>query len=212
MQEFKILERVKKYAPTSRRVWTHGEEKELVNALRELVIRGLKCDNGFKSRYLNLLENSLARLNNTTYHIDALPEVWVAYIKADPTAHGLKNKTFHFYNDWLEIFGNDRVMGADSRAHVDAEQDIVNQTSKHNASSADIDQSGEISPTKEFTTADPVSVTVNESSSATKDKGKSLKRKQLDNLESQFIDIIGNYCDKSDSRFGQIAVTMGSIA
>ncbi|KAL8555508.1 hypothetical protein ACS0TY_003352 [Phlomoides rotata] len=239
----------KKSAPTSRRVWSHVEEKELVHALRELVVRGLKCDNGFKSGYLNLLENSLASkfpgtdlkgdphinskihvwkkqynclkamlgvsgigLNSETYHIDALPEVWAAYIKADTTARGLKNKTFPFYNDWLEIFGNDRATGADSQAHVDAEQDVVNQSSKYVSSSAGPEKSGDYPPTTEFNSTDPVFVNVGESSSATKDKGKSLKRKLLDNIETQFIDTIGNYCDKSDSRFGQIAETMGSIA
>ncbi|KAL8557281.1 hypothetical protein ACS0TY_004642 [Phlomoides rotata] len=36
-------------------------------------------------------------LNGTTYHIDALPEVWEAYVKVDPIARGMKNKTFPFY-------------------------------------------------------------------------------------------------------------------
>ncbi|KAL8466128.1 hypothetical protein ACS0TY_035297 [Phlomoides rotata] len=129
---------MKKSIPTSRRVWTYGEEKELVNALRDLDVKGLKCDNGFKSGYLNLLENILAvkfpgtdlkgdphinskihvwkkqyaclkfmlgvsgiGLNSTTYHIDALPEVWAAHIKTDPTARGMKNKSFPFYADWF---------------------------------------------------------------------------------------------------------------
>ncbi|KAL8524535.1 hypothetical protein ACS0TY_014209 [Phlomoides rotata] len=108
----------KKVVPTSRRVWTYAEEKELMCALKDLVVKGHKCDNGFKSRYLLLLENVLAvkfpgtdlkgdphinfmihvwkkqysclksmlgvsgiGLNNTTYHIDALPGVWEAYLK-----------------------------------------------------------------------------------------------------------------------------------
>ncbi|KAL8480923.1 hypothetical protein ACS0TY_027441 [Phlomoides rotata] len=49
-----------KATPNIRRVWTYIEEKELVNALKELVVKGNKCDNGFKTGYLMLLENMLA--------------------------------------------------------------------------------------------------------------------------------------------------------
>ncbi|KAL8556362.1 hypothetical protein ACS0TY_003973 [Phlomoides rotata] len=140
-----------KATSTMRRVWTYMEEKELVSALKEIVLKGYKCDNGFKSGYLLMLENMIARvfpgcdlkgephinskihvckkqyaclkimlgnsgigLNSTTYRIDALPDVWEAHIKVDPTAKSLKNKTFSFYSDWLEIFGNDRATGNDS--------------------------------------------------------------------------------------------------
>ncbi|KAL8508690.1 hypothetical protein ACS0TY_019079 [Phlomoides rotata] len=164
----------KKSIPTSRRVWAYGEEKELVNALRDLVVKGLKCDNGFKSGYLNPLENMLAvkfpGLNSTTYHIDALPEVWAAHIKADPTARGMKNKSFLFYADWLEIFGNDRAIGVDSQSHVDARDDVINKTGQNAAGSTGGHHSG----------------------------GSCIVQR--------------NFCDKSDSRFGQIADTMGNIA
>ncbi|KAL8497534.1 hypothetical protein ACS0TY_021022 [Phlomoides rotata] len=46
--------------PNIRRVWRYIEEKELINALEELVVKGNKCDNGFKMGYLMLLENMLA--------------------------------------------------------------------------------------------------------------------------------------------------------
>ncbi|KAL8523446.1 hypothetical protein ACS0TY_013414 [Phlomoides rotata] len=239
----------KKSVPSSRRVWTYEEEKELVCALKELVVRGLKCDNGFKSGYLNLLENTIASkfpgtdlkgdphinskihvwkkqyaclksmlgvsgigLNSTTYHIDALPDVWAAHIKADPAARGLKHKTFPFYNDWLEVFGNDRATGGDSQAYVDAEHEIEDESNKPKGSSVGDDHNTEIHNNYEFNTADPASFTVGESSSATKDKGKGLKRKQVDNLELRFIDTMINFNDKTDSRFGQLADTMGCIA
>ncbi|KAL8457377.1 hypothetical protein ACS0TY_035294 [Phlomoides rotata] len=49
----------KRAGTTSRRVWTYAEECELMNALKDLVVKGNKCDNGFRSGYLLLLENSL---------------------------------------------------------------------------------------------------------------------------------------------------------
>ncbi|KAL8501416.1 hypothetical protein ACS0TY_020812 [Phlomoides rotata] len=50
----------KRVVPTSRRVWTYAEEMELMCALKDLIVRGQKCDNGFKFGYLLLLENKLA--------------------------------------------------------------------------------------------------------------------------------------------------------
>ncbi|KAL8514543.1 hypothetical protein ACS0TY_013588 [Phlomoides rotata] len=41
-----------------------------------------------------MLGNSGIGLNNTTYRIDAMPEVWEAHLKVDPTACSLKNKAF----------------------------------------------------------------------------------------------------------------------
>lgn len=45
---------------TARRVWTVQKEQELIVGLKELVTRGLKCDNGFKTEYLTVLEQHLA--------------------------------------------------------------------------------------------------------------------------------------------------------
>ncbi|KAL8465861.1 hypothetical protein ACS0TY_035104 [Phlomoides rotata] len=98
----------------SRRVWTYAEETKLINALKDLVVKGV----------------SGIGLNSTTNHIDALPEVWEAYIKVDPTARTLKNKTFPFYADWVEIFGNDHATGTDSQGPVDAEHDVIRQAAK----------------------------------------------------------------------------------
>ncbi|KAL8462598.1 hypothetical protein ACS0TY_033580 [Phlomoides rotata] len=49
----------KRAGTTSRRVWTYAKECELMNALNDLVVKGYKCDNGFRSGYLLLLENAL---------------------------------------------------------------------------------------------------------------------------------------------------------
>ncbi|KAL8525317.1 hypothetical protein ACS0TY_014806 [Phlomoides rotata] len=70
--------------------------------------------------------NSGIGLNNTTYHIDALPKFLAAHIKVDPTARILKNKNFPFYTDWIEIFGNVRATGHDSQHFVDVVQEVLN--------------------------------------------------------------------------------------
>ncbi|KAL8498125.1 hypothetical protein ACS0TY_021452 [Phlomoides rotata] len=183
--------RAKKKATTnSCRVWTYMEEKELVCALQDLVVKGQKCDNGFKSGYLLILENMLV----------------------DPTARTLKNRSFPFYSDWVEIFGNDRATGIDSQGPCDAEQDVINQTAKRPNSSTYVDQGFDTTPQNENNLPEFNLFNVGESSSATKDKGKGVKRKQVDTIELQFIDTVGHFADKADSRFGQIADTMGNIA
>ncbi|KAL8507484.1 hypothetical protein ACS0TY_018140 [Phlomoides rotata] len=131
---------------TTRRVWTFAEECELMHVLKELALKGNKCDNGFRSKYLLILENMLAAkfpgtglkgephinskihvwkrqyvclknllsgvgLNSTTYHVDALPEVWEAQIKADPSLKGVRYKTWPYYSHWIDIFGKDRATG-----------------------------------------------------------------------------------------------------
>ncbi|KAL8486852.1 hypothetical protein ACS0TY_023518 [Phlomoides rotata] len=221
-----------KAAPNIRRVWTYIEERGLVNALKELVVKGHKCDNGFKTGYLMLLENMLANkfpgtnlkgdphinskihtmlgnsgigLNNTTYRIDAMPEV-------DPIARTLKNNVFPFYADWCEIFGNDRANGMDSQFYSDTVNEMNTQTTKKRGSSCGGDQAGEIPLTNDFSGAEFSSFNVGESSSATKDKDKTSKRRQVDELQVQFIDTIGALCDKNHDKFGAIADTMGNIA
>lgn len=44
-----------------RRTWSALEERCLVNALRDLVHAGMKCDNGFRSGFLGTLEKAMAK-------------------------------------------------------------------------------------------------------------------------------------------------------
>ncbi|KAL8546742.1 hypothetical protein ACS0TY_006461 [Phlomoides rotata] len=180
----------KKSVPTSRRVWTYGEEKELVNALRGTNLKGDPHINSkihvWKKQYAclkSMLRVSGIGLNSTTYHIDALPEVWVAHIKADPNARGLKNMSFPFYVDWLEIFGNDHATGVNSQSHVDAGDDVINKTTKHKDGSTGGNHSGDMLYVNEFSYVDPASFTVGVSSFDTMENNKVMKRKQFDVLD-----------------------------
>lgn len=64
-----------------RKVWTTQEELELIVGLKELVARGWKCDNGFKTGYLVALEQHLrSRIPETDIksdpHIHSKIHVW----------------------------------------------------------------------------------------------------------------------------------------
>ncbi|KAL8553900.1 hypothetical protein ACS0TY_002243 [Phlomoides rotata] len=89
-----------------------------------------------------MLGNSGIGLNSTTYRIDAFPDVWEAHIKVDPTAKSLKNKTFPFYSDWLEIFGNDRATGHDSQVYADADHKVLNHANRRRSSTSGLDEAG----------------------------------------------------------------------
>ncbi|KAL8501642.1 hypothetical protein ACS0TY_020954 [Phlomoides rotata] len=73
---------IKRIGSTTRRVWIFAEECELMHILKELVLKGNKCDNGF-------------RLNSTTYHVEALPEVWEAQIKDSQVYADAVNEVLH---------------------------------------------------------------------------------------------------------------------
>ncbi|KAG8388662.1 hypothetical protein BUALT_Bualt02G0148600 [Buddleja alternifolia] len=66
---------------TSRRCWTPEEEKVLANALKDLLVRGYKADNGFKSGYQNMLEQAMIQAFPGTNiraepHINSRIHVW----------------------------------------------------------------------------------------------------------------------------------------
>ncbi|KAG8363755.1 hypothetical protein BUALT_Bualt19G0055200 [Buddleja alternifolia] len=65
----------------SRRVWSIAEEKVLVSAMKDLVARGYKADNGFKTGYLGILEHVMLQAFPLTdirqeSHINSKVHVW----------------------------------------------------------------------------------------------------------------------------------------
>ncbi|KAL8473199.1 hypothetical protein ACS0TY_030140 [Phlomoides rotata] len=51
----------KKGSGGTRRVWAQHEEKVLMDALKDLVVKGQKSDNGFRTGYLTKLEIALRK-------------------------------------------------------------------------------------------------------------------------------------------------------
>ncbi|KAL0451538.1 UNVERIFIED_CONTAM: hypothetical protein Slati_1131900 [Sesamum latifolium] len=69
---------------TTRRTWSQREEEVLINALRTIITIGWKCDNGFRSGYLNQLETIMCKhFPNTDLraepHINSKIHVWKKY-------------------------------------------------------------------------------------------------------------------------------------
>lgn len=53
---------VKKIGTGTHRVWSNGEENVLIAALKHLVAHGWKTDNGFRTGYLNKLEDAIRKV------------------------------------------------------------------------------------------------------------------------------------------------------
>ncbi|KAL8510197.1 hypothetical protein ACS0TY_017128 [Phlomoides rotata] len=151
-------------------------------------------------------------LNSTTFHVEALPEVWDAQYKVDPFTKSLRNKAFPFYTQWGEIFGNDRANGQDSQLYNDVVQEVMKTGSKQHRSTMDIYEDGKSFHVNQNKPDEPTSFSVDETSYATKSKRPGSKRKYGEGIEVQFLDTMGNYCDASNTNFGQIAETMDHIA
>ncbi|KAL8493208.1 hypothetical protein ACS0TY_024433 [Phlomoides rotata] len=143
----------KRVGATTCRVWTFAEECELMNTLKELVSRGNKFDNGFS-----------VGLNSTTYHVEALPEVWDAQIKS------LKNKAFPFYATWFEVFRNDTATGKDSQLYTNVVDEVNNSGAKQPRCSMDVDDASDYTPKNDNYQYDKTSFSVDGDGSATKDK------------------------------------------
>lgn len=64
-----------------RRVWSKEEELVLINALKEIVVGGWKCENGFRTGYLRILEKAIRKVFPDTDiraqpHVDSKVHVW----------------------------------------------------------------------------------------------------------------------------------------
>ncbi|KAL0404489.1 UNVERIFIED_CONTAM: hypothetical protein Sradi_2089700 [Sesamum radiatum] len=80
----------------TRKTWTQREEEVLVNALRNIVTMGWKCENGFHAGCMITVDSQ---------------EVWDEYCKIDSSTRTMRYKAWLFFPAWREIFGKDRAVG-----------------------------------------------------------------------------------------------------
>ncbi|KAL8538238.1 hypothetical protein ACS0TY_000276 [Phlomoides rotata] len=155
----------RKLSGNTRRIWTTREEKVLLAALKDLVAKGQKTDNGFCTGYLNKLEDALRKafpgcdlqatphitskittwrkhysaivsakllvtgvgFNTTTCQLDCTNDQWDSILKKDPTLRGMRHKEWHYFVDWIDIFGKDRATGEAGREVPEAVGEMEGQ-------------------------------------------------------------------------------------
>ncbi|KAL8481047.1 hypothetical protein ACS0TY_027544 [Phlomoides rotata] len=143
----------RKPSGNTRRIWTTREENVLLAALKDLVAKGKKTDNGFRMGYLNKLEDALRKafpgcdlqatphitskittwrkhyfaivstklqvtgvgFNTTSCQLEYTDDQWDSILKKDPTLRGMRHKEWHYFVDWIDIFGKDRATGEAAR-------------------------------------------------------------------------------------------------
>ncbi|KAL0454244.1 UNVERIFIED_CONTAM: hypothetical protein Slati_0763600 [Sesamum latifolium] len=119
-----------------RRTWTIVEEEALINGLKSLITTGWKCDNGFRNGYLPQLEAHMKRaflhsnikadphitsklhvwkkqysILMTTINPWFVSKAWEEFIKIEPSARGMRYKSWPFFPEWSNIFDKDRATG-----------------------------------------------------------------------------------------------------
>ncbi|KAL8551135.1 hypothetical protein ACS0TY_000278 [Phlomoides rotata] len=155
----------RKLSGNTRRIWTTREEKVLLAALKDLVAKGQKTDNGFCTGYLNKLEDALRKafpgcdlqatphitskittwrkhysaivsakllvtgvgFNTTTCQLDCTNDQWDSILKKDSALHGIRHKEWHYFVDWIDIFGKDHATSEAAKE----EENSVSQKAKN---------------------------------------------------------------------------------
>ncbi|KAK8508534.1 hypothetical protein V6N12_044452 [Hibiscus sabdariffa] len=57
--------------------------------------------------------------------LTALKDVFDDWVRSYPTAAGLRNKSFPFFDDLIQIFGKERATGAAAETTVDAMENLA---------------------------------------------------------------------------------------
>ncbi|XP_075503217.1 uncharacterized protein LOC142540739 isoform X2 [Primulina tabacum] len=66
--------------------------------------------------------------NETEKRIEATDETWDSFVKVDSSVRTWRYKTWPYFLDWCEIFGNDRATGQHAESFAEALQGVLNMT------------------------------------------------------------------------------------
>ncbi|KAG8390995.1 hypothetical protein BUALT_Bualt01G0142000 [Buddleja alternifolia] len=180
----------------SRRCWTSDEVKVLANALKDLLVRGYKADNGFKSGYQMLLEQAMIQAFPGTNiraepHINSRITVWR---KNYATISTMQSRSGFGWNDTTNMITVDSEESWNNFVKTDNNEDGGDYVPIFNNPQYDDVQSMSFS-------------NVNAGgSSKSSDKR---KRKVVDENEDRFIDLMASFCDKTDERLNDISRRIG---
>ncbi|KAL8484743.1 hypothetical protein ACS0TY_027155 [Phlomoides rotata] len=138
-----------KSGTSKRRIWSTHEEATLILCMREIIERGWKVDNGFRTGYqkvaLKALKQKIPTTDLTADHIKNKIHVWKKFHtslqgmldtsgfewdesrKIDPLAKSMKNKLFPFYKHWIDIFGKDKATGESTKDYNVVGGDPLNE-------------------------------------------------------------------------------------
>ncbi|PIN09962.1 hypothetical protein CDL12_17451 [Handroanthus impetiginosus] len=217
----KSLKRRRDQVENRRRVWTVKEEEALIVALKDVVASGWKCENGFRTRYLTVLEKHMMTTfpgtdiradphiyskihvcmmsrsgfgwNDSTNIIVVEDSVWEKHVKVDPNVRTMRFKLFPFYPSWCDIFGKDRAIGEHSQDCHDTAESLLNN---NNVATNDYVPSGFDTNFQIFGDEDEFMSICQPEGSAMKSASTSKKRKFTEtSTDDKFFEMIHSFCD-----------------
>ncbi|XP_073042249.1 uncharacterized protein [Primulina eburnea] len=77
---------------------------------------------------VTMLSRSGVGWNETEKTIDATDEAWDVFVKSDNNSCTMRYKSWPYFNEWCEIFGNDRATGERSVGFTAAVQAVLNMS------------------------------------------------------------------------------------
>ncbi|KAG8390521.1 hypothetical protein BUALT_Bualt01G0092000 [Buddleja alternifolia] len=199
-----------------RRCWTAAEEKALAEAMKDLVVRGYKADNGFKSGYQNLLEQAMMQaFPGTTFkaepHINSRITVWRKNYGSISTmltrsGFGFNSTTNMITVESQEVWDN--YVKTDSNArnmrfktwplYGDWVEIFGKDSSTGECAEGFVDVFDEVQ-----------SMFMSNANTSGSSKSDKRKRKVVDENDDRFIDLTSSFCEKTDNRLGDISRRIG---
>ncbi|KAG8382410.1 hypothetical protein BUALT_Bualt05G0074400 [Buddleja alternifolia] len=218
---------------STRRCWTPDEEKVLANALKDLLARGYKADNGFKSGYQMLLEQAMVQAFPETNiradpHINSRITVWR---KNYATISTLQSRSGFGWNDAINRITVESEDAWNNFVKTDSKarnmryktwplyKDWVEIFGKDRATSEGAKGFADVRGLKIlqmlFKSNNPQVDECQSMSFSNANHGGSnkssdkRKRKVVDENDDRFIDPMTSFCDKTNERLGDISRRIG---
>ncbi|XP_073060273.1 uncharacterized protein [Primulina eburnea] len=158
---------------------------------------------------LTMLSRSGIGWNETEKRIEANDETWDSFVKTDSSVRTWRYKTWPYFPDLCEIFGNDRATGQHAESFAEALQGVLNMTDDN-----DIVPEDKIGPNVIFQETEEAgeSMSVSNAPSVNKVCNKSKntkKRKKHSDGEELFIDAINNFTEMSRATMTEFVKRIG---
>ncbi|KAL8470799.1 hypothetical protein ACS0TY_033396 [Phlomoides rotata] len=182
-----------------------AEEDALIQCLTMIVNEGWKVDNGFKAGFHRELEKGMKRLLPGT-DICATPHI-NSKIHVDTHVKAMRNKSWSYYDRWVDIFGKDRATTEHVVDPIDIVNDMFTNTCEQEGENGEI---GDENPPATNVVDENTSIAQPSESGIKSPFNKGKKRKIMDHAMSSFIETIGEYMKGSDKTFNNIAQRLGT--
>ncbi|XP_075477636.1 uncharacterized protein LOC142518711 [Primulina tabacum] len=154
------------------------------------------------STLVTLLSKSGVGWNDTDNTIDATDETWESIVKHDPSFRAMRHKQWMHFNDWGEIFGNDRATGEHSKNFENALQQVLKL-------SEEIPNEEFIGETRTFIPFDGADDSLSETHTPTSKtnagtSSKSKKRKHTSEHDESIVEAINNLAHITKDTMSQL--------